>query len=171
MHGELPVSIIDNLVNTIQKEVGKVQEKSQEMMQGFNLSNQIKELERKKNARLIEIGRAIFDKYEHQKEVTEETLKDWVAECAALDHEMAVLQAELDQTKVKNDPDATPAQKAEAKAGYSASPGFTCHACGAPANRDKPFCPGCGASVKDNGAKHDSKHSGTDEVEVEVEEA
>ncbi|MBK9771774.1 MAG: hypothetical protein IPP57_13325 [Candidatus Obscuribacter sp.] len=95
------MSIIDNLVNTIQKEVGKVQEKSQEMMQGFNLSNQIKELERKKNARLIEIGRAIFDKYEHQKEVTEETLKDWVAECAALDHEMAVLQAELDQTKVK----------------------------------------------------------------------
>ncbi len=114
------MNIIDNVINTVAKEVGKVQERSQEMMQGFNLSNQIKELERKKNAKFMEIGRAIYDKYEHDKEVSEERLKELVAEATAIDHEMAVLQAELDQIKVKNDPDATPTQKAEAKADYSA---------------------------------------------------
>lgn len=175
------MSIFDNVINTVAKEVGKVQERSQEMMQGFNLNSQVRELERKKNAKLMEIGRVIFDKYEHDKEVNEEKLKELVAEAAAFDHEIAVLQAEIDQLKVKNGPDATPSQKAEAKAGYSASPGFTCPACGAPANKEKSFCPSCGASTKgdsNNGGSQSSSGSsssngsdGTEEVEVEAEQA
>ncbi|MBX9939047.1 MAG: hypothetical protein K2Y32_07315 [Candidatus Obscuribacterales bacterium] len=171
------MSIFDNVINTVAKEVGKVQERSQEMMQGFNLNSQVRELERKKNAKLMEIGRVIFDKYEHGKEASEERLKELVAEAAAFDHEIAVLQAEIDQLKVKNDPDATPSQKAEAKAGYSASPGFTCPACGAPANKEKSFCPSCGASTKgesgkNGSASHSSTNSdGTEEVEVEAEQA
>ncbi|HNN62741.1 MAG TPA: zinc ribbon domain-containing protein [Candidatus Obscuribacter sp.] len=165
------MNIIDNVINTVAKEVGKVQERSQEMMQGFNLSNQIKELERKKNAKFMEIGRAIYDKYELDKEVSEERLKELVAEATAIDHEMAVLQAELDQIKVKNDPDATPTQKAEAKAGYSASPGFTCPTCGTPANREKAFCPSCGGALKAKSEESKKASDGTDEVEVEAEKA
>ena len=167
------MSINDNVLNTVAKEVGKVQERSQEMMQGFNLSNQIRELERKKNAKLMEIGRAIYDKHEHGKEVSEDHLKDMVAEASAFDHEIAVLQSELDQIKVKNDPDATPSQKAEAKAGYTSSPGFVCPNCGAPANREKSFCPACGGSLKAKGqaAEASANGEGTDEVEVEVDPA
>lgn len=176
------MSIIDNVLNTVAKEVGKVQERSQEMMQGFNLGNQMRELERKKNAKLIEMGRAIYDKYENNKEVSEDHLKDMAAEAAAIDHEIAVLQSELDQIKVKNDPDATPSQKAEARAGYTASPGYFCPSCGAQANREKAFCPACGGALKSkgenksggNGATASAGHGagdGTDEVEVEADPA
>jgi hypothetical protein len=159
------VSIIDNVLNTVAREVGKVQERSQEMMQSINLSSQIRELETKKKGRLMEIGRLIYDKYNSNKEVSEDVLKERTMEVAALDHEIGVLQAELDQIKVKNDPDATPSQKPEAKAAYSASPGVTCPSCSAPVNREKPFCPACGATLKNKNGSSD----GTEEVEVDVE--
>lgn len=172
------MSIIDNVLNTVAKEVGKVQERSQEMMQGFNLGNQMRELERKKNAKLIEIGRAIYDKHENNKEVSKEHLKDMVGEAAAIEHEIAVLQSELDQIKVKNDPDATPSQKSEARAGYTASPGYFCPSCGAQANREKAFCPACGGALRTKSENKSGAASatttgaaGTDEVEVEADPA
>jgi len=155
------VSIIDNVLNSVAKEVSKVQSRSQEMMQGFSLQNQINELERKKNAKFMEIGRMIYGKHHDDKEVSEEVIKERCSEVTALSHEISVLQAELDQIKVKNDPDATPTQKAEAKAGFRTSPDYNCPSCHAPASREKPFCPACGESLKGN------KGSGTDPVDVE----
>jgi rubrerythrin len=155
------VSIIDNVLNSVAKEVSKVQSRSQEMMQGFSLQNQVNELERKRNAKFMEIGRMIYQKHHDSKEVSDEVVKERCSEVTALTHEISVLQAEIDQMKVKNDPDATPSQKAEAKAGFKASPDYTCPSCQAPASREKPFCPACGESLK--GAK------GSDNEPVDVE--
>jgi hypothetical protein len=142
------VSIIDNVLNSVAKEVSKVQTRSQEMMQGFNLQNQVNELERKKNAKFMEIGRLIYQKHHDSKDVSEEVIKERCSEVTAINHEISVLQAEIDQLKLKNDPDATPSQKAEAKAGFKASPDYVCPSCHAPASREKPFCPACGESLK-----------------------
>ena len=79
---------------------------------------------------------------------------------------MAVLQAEIDKVKAKNDPDATPSQKAEAKAGYAATPNFFCPGCGTPANRDKRFCPSCGESLKEHHNK--AADNGMDPIDVEA---
>ncbi len=166
------MSIIDNVINTVTKEVNKVQSRAQEGIQAFNLANQIKELERKKHAKLAEIGKLVFDKHQNNKDISDDLLKERCSEISAVDHEISVLQSELDQIKVNHDPDATPAQKAEAKAGYSASPGFTCESCGAPANRERAFCPACGSALK-NSAEEKSKSngdSGTEEVDVEPED-
>ncbi len=177
------MSIIDNVINTVTKEVNKVQSRAQEGIQAFNLANQIKELERKKHAKLAEIGRLVFDKHQNNKDVSDDLLKERCSEVSAVDHEISVLQSELDQIKVNHDPDATPSQKAEAKAGYSASPGAVCESCGANVNVDRPFCPACGSSLKNNGTddkahkssdkgpgSHKKKDHGTDEVEVEPED-
>jgi hypothetical protein len=158
------VSIIDNVLNSVAKEVSKVQSRSQEMMQGFSLQNQVNELERKKNAKFMEIGRLIYDKHHNNKEVSDETIDERCSEVTALSHEISVLQAEIDQIKVKNDPDATPSQKSEAKAGFKTSPDYHCPSCNAPASREKPFCPACGESLK--GSKHDS-----DPVDVEPQDS
>ena len=170
------MSIIDNVINTVTKEVNKVQSRAQEGIQAFNLANQIKELERKKHAKMAEIGRLVFDKHQNNKDVSDDLLKERCSEISAVDHEISVLQSELDQIKINHDPDATPSQKAEAKAGYSTSAGFHCHSCGAPANREKAFCPACGESLKSSDdtepdAKSDDKKAsaGSSEVEVEVE--
>jgi rubrerythrin len=159
--GAPAVNILDNVLNTVAKEVSKVQTRSQEMLQQFNIQNQIRELKVKRQNKLADIGKMVYEKHENGVEYSEDALKEHVAEVSGIDHEIDVLQAEYDQIKINNDPDATPSQKAEAKAGYTASPGYTCHSCGAPANRERPFCPACGESIKNK--------NGTDEVEVEVE--
>lgn len=159
------MSLIDNVFNTVAKEVNKVQTRSQELMQGLNLQNQINEIERRKNAKLLELGKLVFDHHHNNKPCSDEVIKERCAEVAAFDHEMAILQTELDQIKVKNNPDATPSQKAEAKAGYSASPNFFCPGCGSPASRDKAFCPSCGEKLTDN--KRPEASDGTETVDVE----
>ncbi|CAN5410636.1 hypothetical protein BH11CYA1_BH11CYA1_36780 [soil metagenome] len=166
------MSIIDNVINTVTKEVNKVQSRAQEGIQAFNLANQIKELERKKHAKLAEIGKLVFDKHQNDKEVSDDLLKERCSEISAVEHEISVLQTELDQIKVNHDPDATPTQKAEAKAGYTTSAGFHCQSCGAPANREKAFCPACGESLKSDETASESKKAddGSGEVEVEPED-
>lgn len=155
------MNILDNVLNTVAKEVSKVQTRSQEMLQQFNLQNQIRELKVKKQNRLAEIGKMVYEKEENGTEYAEDKLKELCRDVAEVDHEIDVLQTEYDQIKINNDPDATPSQKAEAKAGYTHSPGYVCHSCGAPANREKPFCPACGEPLKTK--------NGTEEVDVEVE--
>jgi len=142
------MGLIDDFVTNISKEVGKVQARSQEMMQTYNLSGQIRELERKKTAKLIEIGRSIFDKYHNNKQVSEETLKDKVNEIGGYDHEIALLQTELDSLRAANDPETPASQRADVKAGFNPTPGFECPTCHAPASKDKAFCPICGNSLK-----------------------
>ena len=78
------MSIIDNVLNSVAKEVSKVQSRSQEMMQGFSLQNQVNELERKKNAKFMEIGRMIYDRQHHKKEVSDEVIDERCAEVTAL---------------------------------------------------------------------------------------
>ena len=142
------MTIIDDLMQGISKEVSKVQTRSQELLQGYNLQAQIKDLERKRTAKLLEIGRLVYDKYHADKEVAEDVLKDKTNEVAGYDSEIAILQSELDGLKVQTDPDTPQAKKSEAKAGYHASPGFECPSCHAPASKDKSFCPHCGEKLK-----------------------
>ena len=146
------MSLIDNLVTGFGKEVGKVQARSQELMRAYSLSQEIQELEKKKVTKFAEIGRLIYDKYEKQDDIPEQLLKERVKEIAAIDKDVASLQAELDSMKVQNDPNTSASKKAEAKAGYTATPGFDCPKCHAPANREKAFCPTCGEPLKANGA-------------------
>ena len=117
------------------------------MFQSFNLGNQIRDLERKRSAKLVEIGRLIVDKYHKQKDVSEDKVKEKVAEAVGYEDQIAILQAELDQIKVTNDPATPSSKKAEAKAGYHPTPGVDCPNCHAPVARDKKFCPGCGCDL------------------------
>jgi len=142
------MGLLDDFVQNVSKEVGKVQARSQEMLQTYNLAGQIRELERKKTAKLLEIGRAMWDKYANNKEVSEELIKDKASEVSGYDHEILLLQTELDSMRVANDPDQPASKKAESKAGFHPTPGFECPSCHAPASRDKSFCPACGNSLK-----------------------
>jgi hypothetical protein len=158
------MGFIDDIVNGVTKEVEKVQVRSQEMLQGYNLQTQIRDLERKRTAKLLEIGHLNVDKYHNHKDVSEDSIKDKVAEVAGYDHEISLLQAEVDAIKAANDPSAPASQKAETKAGFKPTPGFECPSCHAPASRDKAFCPICGASLKDAKA---AASDGTDVIDVE----
>jgi len=156
------VSIIDNVVNTVAKEVSKLQSGCNDIVQGFSLQNQVEALERKKTVKLAEIGRLVYSKTVDGKDVSDEVIAERCSEVTALSHEIAVLQSEIDQMKAKADPDATPSQKAEARAGFKTSPDYNCPSCHAPASREKPFCPACGESLKPT--KSDS-----DPIDVEPE--
>ncbi len=142
------MSLIDDLMQGISKEVSKVQVRSQEMLRSYNLSQEIRELERKKTAKFIEIGHLIYDKFERNASIADELLKEHVREIASLETDIAHLQTELDSLKVQSDPDTPASQRADAKAGFNPTPGFECPSCHAPASRDKSFCPICGHSLK-----------------------
>lgn len=141
------MSIIDDVVQGISKEVNKVQERSQEMLQSFNLQTQIKELERKKSSKLVELGRLTVDKVHHKKEVPDDLVDEKIAEVIGYEDQIAVLKAELDAMKVQTDPKASSSQRAEAKAGFKPTPGFVCPHCETPASKEKKFCPACGGDL------------------------
>jgi hypothetical protein len=142
------MGILDDVVQVVTKEVNKVQTRSQEMLQTYNLTSQIREAERKRSAKLLEIGKLIFDKYHRNVNVLEETLKEKVSEIVICEQDINELTAELESMRMANDPNAPASKRAEAKAGYNATPGFECPRCHASANRDKSFCPTCGESLK-----------------------
>jgi hypothetical protein len=135
-------------VQGVGKEVSKVKARSQELMKSYNLSQEIRELERKKTAKFVEIGRLIYDKYERQDSVDEGIFQERVKEIVAIEKDILQLQAELDSLQMQNDPNISASKKADAKAGYTATPGFECPKCHAPANREKGFCPACGEPLK-----------------------
>ena len=101
---------------------------------------------------LLEIGRLIFDKYQRNAELVEDVLKDKTNEIAGYEHEINLLQGEIDSLKTVHDPDMPTSQKADAKAGYAPTPGFECSRCHAPANKEKAFCAACGEPLKNNGS-------------------
>ena len=158
------MTIFDDLVNGITKEVSKVQTRSQEMLQTYTISNEVKELERKKNAKLLEIGRLICDKYLRNSDISDDSLKEKANEVAGLDLEIGLKQAELDTLKAQNDPNVSTSDKAQAKAGYAPTPGFECPSCHAPASKDKAFCPACGETLK----RKSHKDNGNDDGPVDV---
>jgi hypothetical protein len=149
------MTIIDDLLKGISKEVEKVQSKSQEIMQSYNLSNQIKEIERNRNAKLLEVGRLVCDKFLRNAEVSDDKLKELANEVSGYEHEISLLQAEVDQAKAANDPTTPASQRADAKAGYTPTPGFECPKCHAPAAKDKKFCPLCGEGLNATASSKD----------------
>lgn len=155
------MGLLDDVVQGIGKEVSRVQARGQEMMQSFNLQTQLRELEKKKTGKLLEIGRLVTEKYVRGEEVAEDLLKDKANEVAGYESEMQVLQAELDSLKV--DTEVPTSKKAEKGAGFHTSPGYECPNCHAPAARDKSFCPSCGESLK----RPSSSSSEEDVVDVE----
>ncbi|MBX3072304.1 hypothetical protein KF728_09910 [Candidatus Obscuribacterales bacterium] len=159
------MSILDDMVNGISKEVNKVQERGQEMFQSFNLSSQIKDLERKKSAKLVELGRLIVDKHHLKKEVTEDQIQERVNEVVGYEDQIGILKAELDTLKTANDQSAPASARSEAKAGFKPTPGFECPRCHAPAARDRKFCPACGETL---GAAPKAADDGPVDVEAET---
>jgi hypothetical protein len=141
------MTIIDDVLQGVGKEFEKIQTKSQEIMQSYNLTNQIKDIERKRNQKLVEIGRLVCDKIIKKEDYNEDVLKDKANEVAGYDTEIAVLQNEVDQAKSANDPSTPASQRADSKSGYKPTPGFECPRCHAPASKDKKFCPLCGGSL------------------------
>lgn len=146
------MTIFDDLVQGITKEVSKVQTRSQEMLQSYNLVNQVKDLERKRTAKLLEIGRLVCDKYQRSADVPDDLLKDKTNEIAGYEHEIGLLQAEIDSLKAAAaGPNAPNSERTQSKAGYAPTPGFECPRCSAPANREKSFCAVCGEPLKRGG--------------------
>lgn len=143
------MSIFNDVVENISKEVSKVQERSQEMLQGFNINTQIRELERKKHKVLAELGELIVDKHHREKDISEDAVKEKVAEVVGYEDQINILEAELEATNVQRDPNASRSKKEAAKAGYKSTPGFKCPDCGTPASREKKFCPACGGQLRE----------------------
>ena len=159
------MNMFNDVVENLSKEVSKVQERSQEMLQGFNINSQIRDLERKKSKKLKELGELVFDKYHHDKDVSEDEIKEKVSEVVGYVEQIDVLEAELDAANVQRDPNASQSKKAAAKAGYKTSPGFSCVHCGTPASREKKFCPACGGKLHD---EDDDDNEPVDVEEAEV---
>ncbi|MDZ4834504.1 MAG: hypothetical protein SGJ27_12065 [Candidatus Melainabacteria bacterium] len=157
------MSIIDDLVTGVSKEVNKVQERGQEMFQSFNLSSQVRDLEKKKSSKLVDLGRLIVDKYHGGKDVSEDTIQERVSEVVGYEDQINILKAEMDAIK-PTDASAPTAQRSEAKAGFKPTPGYDCPRCHAPAARDRKFCPACGETL--GAAKSDD---GPVDVETEPE--
>jgi len=154
------MSLFDDLVQGVSKEVGKIQARSQEMLDTFNMSQQLRDLERRKTTKLLEIGRLVCDKYQRNMDVSEDKFKEKVQEVVGLEEQITLLQGEIDNAKAAHDPDTPASKKAEAKAGYHPTPGFECPRCTAPVNRDKGFCPCCGESLKPEGAATGTEGNG-----------
>jgi hypothetical protein len=147
------MGLFDDLVQGISREISRVQAKSAEMLQTYSLSNQIRTLEGKVTATFIEIGRLVFDKYQRNLEVSDDLLKEKTDEIVKCEQEIASLKAELEAIKAQYSPDTPASQRADARAGYTPTPGFECPHCHAPANVDKAFCPLCGGSLKEAAEK------------------
>lgn len=139
-------------VGEVTKQVGeginKIQNKTQEAVQSIGLENQVRALEAKKSVALTNLGKLVYDKYEKGDEVGEDVLKRKVGEIVEIEREIELAKAELTNIKQTNDPDVSQSQKAENRAGYSRTPGFTCPHCQAPANQEKLFCAFCGGELK-----------------------
>lgn len=143
------MGLFDDVISGISRELDKVQSKSQELLQIYNLKSEAMSIENKKTAILLELGTLVFEKYTDGKEVSEEYLKAKTDEIVKLEHKLTVIQAEIVALQAQNDPNASYSKKAEAHAGYTATPGFNCPHCGAEANRAKSFCPSCGGNIGD----------------------
>ena len=154
------MGLFDDLVQGINREITRVQAKSQEMLQTYNLSSQIRSLEGKVTALFIEIGKLVFDKYQRNQDVSDELLKEKTDEIVKCEQEIASLKAELEAIRAQFSPETSASQRADAKAGYTPTPGFTCPHCQAPASTDKAFCPLCGGSLKDQPEKVKSEGNG-----------
>lgn len=152
--------MFNDIVKNLSKEVSNIQEKAQEHLQNYNLSNQVKDLERKKASKLVEVGRLAVEKYGHGKDVSDDKLKALAEEVIAIDDEIGLVNAEMDNVKVQSDPKAPSSKKSAAKAGYKPTPGFNCPKCQTPASKEKKFCPSCG---------HDFKGTSSDEpIDVDI---
>jgi hypothetical protein len=163
------MTIFDDLIQGVGREVSKVQARSQEMLQAYNLQNQIKDLERKRTAKLLELGGLVCDKYARDAHSDDDVFKDKSNEVVALEHEIGILQAEIDQLKIASDPNAPASAKADAKAGFNPTPGYQCPRCQAPASKEKSFCPVCGESLKKGSpGTSSSPRTGDDDV-IDVE--
>lgn len=151
------MGLFDDVLSGISKEIGRVQTRSQEMMRAYTLNSQIRSLERKRTATLIEIGRHIFEKYQRNIQITEEDLHKKTLEIVEIEREIDTLRAELDQLQMQADPNVSTSDKAAAKAGCNPTPGETCPHCEAPVNVNKAFCPSCGGNIE-----HSSKSNGAE---------
>src|SRR5271170_5640172 len=98
------MGLIDDFVQNVNRELNKVQTRGQEMMHTYQLTTQIRVLEGKKNATLIEIGRLVYEKNQHGKEASDEVLNEKCREITGYEHEIQVLQAEADKIKAQYDP-------------------------------------------------------------------
>ena len=163
------MTIFDDLIQGVGREVTKVQARSQEMLQTYNLQNQIKDLERKRTAKLLELGRLVCDKYVREAHIDDDVFRDKANEVVAFEHEIGILQTEIDQVKLASDPNAPASAKAEAKAGFTPTPGYHCPRCQAPASKEKSFCPVCGESLKKGSSAPSSGSSKGDDETIDVE--
>ena len=154
------MGIFDELVTGINREIAKVQSRSQEMIETYNMTSQVKALEGKITATFIEIGRLVYDKYQRHQEVLEDTLKEKTKAIALYEQEITVLKSDIEARRAIYDPNTPASQKADAKAGCAPTPGFLCPHCQAPANKEKTFCPLCGGSLEDSGAQAKSDSNG-----------
>lgn len=153
------MSLFDELVTGLNREIGKVQNKTSEMIQTYTISSQIRVIERRKAALFVEIGHLIFDKYQRNLDISDEALRSKTIEISECEREITALQAELEAMEMQASPDVCTAKKSEAKAGYRPTPGAECPHCQAPADLDKSFCPSCGGKLT-GGCKSDDEDNG-----------
>lgn len=168
------MGLLDDVVKGINEGITTIQTKSQEIVHTVSLNNRLVALEARKNAAFSNIGRLIYDKYAKDDEVGDDLLRFKVREIQDLEAEIAQLKAEIDSIKASSDTDIPHSERANHKAGYTPTPGFTCPNCNAPANKDKKFCAICGGSLdaapktetKNEAAQENSQEKSNDSSEL-----
>jgi chromosome segregation ATPase len=90
------VGILDQVVDGIGRELTKIQSRSEEMLHIHNLKSQIRTLEGRCTALLIEIGRMVFDKYQRNVNVGDEAFISKTQELSSLEHDITSLRSEID---------------------------------------------------------------------------
>lgn len=141
------MGLLDDVVKGINEGITTIQTRSQEIVHTVSLNNRLVALESRKNAAFSNIGRLVYDKYAKDDEVGDDLLRFKVREIQDIEAEIAQLKAEIDSIKTASDTDISHTERANNKAGYTPTPGFTCPNCDAPANKEKKFCAICGGSL------------------------
>jgi len=95
------MGLIDELMQSLSKDVDKIKVRAQTMLDAYNLSHEIKELQSQKTDRLLSIGKFIYDKYQQQTSPTEEPLQQHCTDIAALEKDIRHLQNRLDDLKMQ----------------------------------------------------------------------
>jgi chromosome segregation ATPase len=99
------MGVWDQVVDGIGRELTKIQSRSEELLQVHNLKNQIRMLEGRCTSLLIEIGRLVFDKYQRNLNVGEDTFIAKTQELSSLEHDITILRSEIDALRSQSGED------------------------------------------------------------------
>lgn len=93
------MGLFDDVVQGLGKEITNIKTRSQKMLDCYNLGQEIAELKQQKINQLASIGKLIYDNYQQQINIGEESITQTCKAIAVLEQDIAHLQKQLDDLK------------------------------------------------------------------------